>query len=73
VSLGDGEEGVLGRNINKSKKKKMSGNSKLFDFAQHLYETHGSDIAPLTVTFEPTRYIENFSSYVTFSFRCYVL
>jgi hypothetical protein len=46
VRLRDGEEVVLCRNINKLKKKKMSGNSKLFDFAQHLNETRDSDTAP---------------------------
>jgi len=51
----------------------MSGNSKLFDFAQHLYETHGRDMAPWTVTFDTNRYIENFSFYIPFSFRRYAL
>jgi hypothetical protein len=42
-------KGVLGRNVNKLKKKKMSGNPNLSDFARHLYETHRSDMAPRTV------------------------
>lgn len=64
--LRNGEEGVLGQTINKMKKKKMRGNSKLFEFTQNSHEKHGREPAPCTVTFEPTRNTEHFSFYITF-------